>query len=338
MIYSLKSKLKSFFQSDIRWKLIKLKKITKINLYPQYFHKNGFRGIYTKLIITLILREKLQRHKKSLINNFFLSNKTKHDRKINFLISTPSSGSNFMRLMLSSYFELIYQIGDGIPKYDNLNDLYIFPITQIEAGNLYNHLSFERVRNYENLKLAKDKNLDFDKNKIIFTRYPLENLDLFRLDEARPVILVRDPYEQILSSYTRTINFKKYLSRDVINHKLLNELVNRYYNFINFWLNHTKNLDENNYKIVKYENLLLDTVKTLKDVLNFYNYKINNEHIIKSTEIHKLGAKNFQNLKILNKIRFTDTQKKETQKKLINFELTKSINNKNLYELFNKLK
>ena len=121
-------KLKNFINSDFKRKLIIISKFTKINLYPDYLPTKGLSSLYTKTLFNLFLFLDFLKYRKRSYNKIF-KNKD-YTTKKNFLVSTPSSGSTFLRLMLQSYFELIYQVGNGIPKYDNTNNRMVFAASQ----------------------------------------------------------------------------------------------------------------------------------------------------------------------------------------------------------------
>ena len=65
------------------------------------------------------------------------------------------------RLMLKSYFELKYKIGNGIPKYDSLNNKWLFTISIVCDDTLHNTI----ITSNENLN-----NLDFYINKTEFEK------------------------------------------------------------------------------------------------------------------------------------------------------------------------
>ena len=125
--------------------MLKISKVTKLKfLYPDKFELKGIKGFYTKLIINLIVNEKISKVKKNLIKKNF-NNSRQSSSKVNFLISTPASGSMFVRNMMSSYLELFYQVGDGYPKYDNINNDYFFACSPIFAGDLFNASDTNKV-------------------------------------------------------------------------------------------------------------------------------------------------------------------------------------------------
>ena len=78
----------------------------------------------TKIIFNLIF---LVRFIKKINNFKFIEENVEFkSSKINFLISTQSSGSNFLRGMINSYFELSNNLGNGIPFYDIATDRWIY--------------------------------------------------------------------------------------------------------------------------------------------------------------------------------------------------------------------
>ena len=60
----------NFFKKDLRWKLTIISKKTGIKIFPDYFYTKGLRGLYTKFIISLILKEKIKPIKKKYFKVF----------------------------------------------------------------------------------------------------------------------------------------------------------------------------------------------------------------------------------------------------------------------------
>ena len=147
-------------------------------------------------------------------------NKVYEDKKYkkkNFLVSLPRSGSMFVRCSLSSYNELYYKIGDGIPKYDSINDKWIFAYRPILESNVWGLLDPEKFN--QSLFLLNDKK---ENNEVVFSRYPSTEVDLFDINFVRPVVLFRNPYDQILSLYNKH-QYKFSNSPIDVNYKLLKD-------------------------------------------------------------------------------------------------------------------
>ena len=194
-------KINNFFKLDIRWKLKKIGKLINITLYPKYFSQKGIKFIYTKFIFNLIFFSKMMEKRPRIYNNF-IKNTANQDKKINSLVSSPGSGSTFVRCMLSSYFELYYKIGNGIPKYNNITNLWVFNDTPIVSGTMWTSVNIDiSSKNvpkndiYYSIK-------DFEAKKVVFTRYPFSDLDIYKIGNINPVILFREPLDWLLSQYT----------------------------------------------------------------------------------------------------------------------------------------
>lgn len=340
MFFNIKQKIKSFLSSDLRWKLINISRISKINFYPNYFYKTGIKGLYTKLIFKLILNNKLKKYKNNLYNEIFVNRLKYEKNKVNFLISTPSSGSTFLRLMLVSYFELLHKIGNGIPKYDNANNLYSYAGSQLHAADLWNEITIERGKINHSLFLDPQK---YEKEKFIMSRYPLSRIDLYNINQIKPVVLFREPLDQITSAYTSYLFYerKKDQSKQFnINTKVLNDRIQSYNTYINFWNNffnsHIKNKD---YLIVNYQDLVSDTKKILKQVVNFFEYELNEDNIDTCSKIHSKEntSEYFKEIKIYNKFRISDSKIKDDQRQIILPTLEAEIKKTNIYQIYNNL-
>jgi hypothetical protein len=309
------NKIKRFIKKDIRGKLISLK------LYPKFFYTTGIKSIYSKIIFSNILRERYKRFKRDNYKKFFIDRNT--SQELNFLFSLPRSGSTAVRLMLISYFEMIYGIGNGIPKYDPLNDKWIFPLSNIQHQELHNSLVFENLttnmeRKHMDLFLSKD---EFKKRKVIFSRYPLLNSDTYNIKYSKPVILIREPKDQMMSyCISHGFTFKNLSQNNLI---IVKKAFNNYQKFIKYWQNELENkINKKDYIVLNFKNIVSNPKEVLECLLKFYGYEIDKELIIRAAEIHQkdntLGY--LKNVKI-NKIRFTDPEKKRK----LGEEITKII-------------
>ena len=330
-------KIKNFLKRDIRWKLIRISELTKLKfLYPKQFKLNGFFGFYTKLIIRLIVNEKVSRNRENLIKKIF--HNIDLDNKVNFLISTPASGSMFVRNMMSSYLELMYKVGNGVPKYDNINNDYIFACSPIFAGDLFNSIDIKKQGFIDDLKYASEK--DFIKKKIIFSRYPLTRVDLYNLDHIKPVILFRDPIDQIISRYTRSDRRSEDEKFNSVDIKLLNSRIKEYEIYIKYWSNFIKNKKNgDNYLLINFRDLVSKSDEIIRKILKFFDYEINEEYVKKVTLIHSKENTQelFKNIKNYNITRFTNPQVKIRQKELIKPHVDKELSRRNIINYFNSL-
>ena len=316
-----KNSLKSFFDSNLVKKIKKVENTLKIKIYPKYFSNKGVKSIYTNFITKLILKEKLREYEN------YLKKELLDKSNVNLLISLPKSGSMATRLMINSYFEIYYKIGNGIPKYDSINHKWMFALNNIFSADLYNNLNLNKaLNNYENY-LSID---EYDKKKIFFSRYPLSNIDIINLSSSKPVIIIRDPIEQI-TSYCSRFNLDNL-------DKILLKACKNYINFCEFWSEHLRKIDQKKYLVIKYDEINTDPAQTLKKILMFFNYEINEDMIKTCAEIH---TKN-QTLKSLDKIklkksRFTDLDKKEKLISLVKINLKKMDKEKSLIDSYKQL-
>ena len=330
----------NFFKKDLRWKLTIISKITGIKIFPDYFHTKGLRGLYTKFIISLLLKEKIKPIKKKVFQSFFTQKKYSSNKKINFLISTPSSGSTFVRLMMQSYFELLHNVGNGIPKYDNINNFMFFSASQLDHASLWNQIDSE-IKKISHTKYLSDTT--YEKQKFVISRYPLERIDLYKFNQIKPVVIFRNPSDQILSSYISHIYYDvkngKFDDKN-INYKLIENRIDNYKKYIFFWENYFKSHKKNDdFMIINYKNLLDDTNETFKKILNFYNYEINENYIDRCVQIHSTEntKKYLGEIKIYNKIRFTDPETKKKQRELILPVINNKLKETNILTVHNNL-
>jgi hypothetical protein len=305
-----------FINLDIRKKLIVISKYTKINFYPTYISNKGLARVYAKILFNFFLLSDFLKYKKRLYKKIFKS-RDKSNFKKNFLVSTPSSGSTFIRLMLQSYFELLYKVGNGIPKYDNINNRMMFAASQIETADLWNEI---RIHNalIDNEKFIESK--DFERKKFVFTRFPMEKMNLYKIEEMKPVVVFRDPYEVILSTYIKKDRRDNDIKQKNVNFEILNERIAAHKKYIFFWYNYFKNKKHKlDFLMLDYAKLINDTQNEFKKILDFYEYEINVDFIEKCSNIHsEENTKNlFKGFKIYNRIRFTDAELKKNQKKII---------------------
>ena len=329
------NKINYFFKLDIRKKLKIISRISKINVYPRYLPKSGIKSIYTRILINLFLLAEFKKYKRILNKKIFFNKKKVF--KTNFLISTPSSGSTFLRLMLQSYFELFHKVGNGIPKYDNINNRMIFSASQIQSADLWNEIKIHNAL-IESSKFIDDEK--FEKLKFVMSRYPLGEMNLYKLNEIKPAVIFRDPYEVILSTYLKQDRRNTDERDKIVNNDILNKRIKACEKYIFFWNNYFETREHNkDFLVVDYNKLISETNEVLKKVLEFYNYEIEDEYVQISTNLH--SSKNsldfFKNLKIYNRTRFTDPELKKKQQKIVYPALDNALKNNDLISTYNSI-
>ena len=280
-------KIISFYKSyDIREKLIIISKKTGISFYPKQFKFKFIHELHAYIIFNLVFFKKIFEKKKN-IYNFIKLNSQYKTSNVNFLISPQSSGSNFLRQSINVYFELSYKLGNGIPFYDNLNNIWISSGPAIVYGDMYRSINFHR-----NIALEKlDANLkkDFFSKRVIFTRHPTTHCDLFDLqnDNINPIILIREPRSWILSRYIYVMNNSYYskidTNKDNVNTKIIENEFSRLNFFLKYWLRYFEK--KTKFMIFDYDDFLKNPNLIMFKVLEFFKYEnINKEIIEKSIE------------------------------------------------------
>ena len=64
MLQGIFKKISNFYESDLRWKLIKLTKYSHIPFYPDFFARTGVKGLYSRMIIHFLFKEQIKQIKK----------------------------------------------------------------------------------------------------------------------------------------------------------------------------------------------------------------------------------------------------------------------------------
>ena len=339
MINKNKFKLKNFLALDVRWKLKRLSKKIGINLYPSYFHFFGLKSIYNKIIFNLIFYEKVFKKKKFLYNNLIKISKNK-TYKTNFIFSPPSSGSNYVRNFFSSYFELRYKIGNGIPKFDNYSDnRWMYSDSPIIRGDLFNNIILEEYQKKNEWKFYDEEK--FYRERIGISRYPLQGLDLFKLSETKPLILIRKPYRWLISVYLNKYKtnsfYKNFTSDKSPNIRLIKDSSIQYQKFLKFWNNYLKNENKKEFLVVKFEDLVEKPKQKFLEIINFFELDVDENNLTKS--IH-YNSKEFVLSDLKNEFhgtRFTNQEKNQKIVDEISEDIMKFVNKDDLDMIYNQL-
>ena len=249
----------------------------------------------------------------------------------NVLVSSPSSGSTFVRLVLSSYHELNTGYGNGIPKYNSYLNKDIFALTPLIMGDYKNEFSLDKLGK-ENLSELKENSTKL----VFFSRLPLGNANnIFDINKSKIIVLLRDPYDEILSSTVKKvkdINDKNHLIY------ILNEKINNYKKYVSFWNDHLKKGYK--IKIIKFDEIKYEPEKSLKKILEFFNHPIKLNLLNTSINMHSIESthERMKNIKKPNYFRFSN---KEIRSKLKE-KYSKHIFNNDSYikslKIYEKLK
>ena len=318
MKYNLKL-IKKFFQNyDIRWKLLILGKHLRFKIYPDYLENKGIKKIFFWIIFNLIYFEKTRKKKKQFLEEIKIITNNSNE-KVNFLISSPSSGGNYVRYLISSHFEIYYKIGNGIPKFNNLSNKFIFSASPILSGDIFNFIELEK--NINNFKFFSKE--EFNKKKVILSRYPYpsQNLilkpNLFKVNSIRPIILFRDAFDWLQSRYSWREN-KSFTNNNQIDEKLILSQISDYIKYIKFWLEYTNTNNSKNYLLLDFKTLTNNEKKSFLKILEFLNYEILDDEIL--DKIISVNSKEYAKKDLgveFRGTRFTDDHKKKITKNKI---------------------
>ena len=309
-------KFKDFLKLDIRWKLKRISKHTKIPIYPDFFEWKGIKGIYSKLIFNLVFFGEVLTKRKLILKELKRKLK-KSNGKINFLISPPSSGSTYLRSLLTSYFGIYQKVDNGIPKFNNLTQRWTYAASPIVKAALFDHIDLEIIREIKRENFFSEE--EFIRKKVFFTRYPFDKPDLFKLENMKPVILIREPFDWLVSTYTQHNNSddSKSFKANTINHKLIRDQLSKIEKYISHWLEYLSK-KENDFLLIRYERLVNEPLKYFNEVLKLYDYGVIDNVILKRAI--EVNSRDFS-LKFLGAkyrgTRFKDIDLKEMNKKNI---------------------
>ena len=222
-------KIKNYKKLDIRWKLKTLSKYLKFELYPSKHPSNFVEKLNYKIIFSLILKKKIQNFKKYHFKNLGTKNENR------FVLSTlPRSGTVWVTNILKSYFELIYNIGDGDLKYNPSTDGFKSNVPE-NIFDLFNGINlYKENSNPEVLKNIKFKFIDN------VGHYPLSNINMQNAKKLNFIILLRNPVDACFSRYLMDSSKNEELISDHIlsdlkKNDLLNKRIQQVKDFFYFW-------------------------------------------------------------------------------------------------------
>ena len=337
LIDKLKKKIHLFMDKDIRWKMRSIGKILGLKIYPDTFHFKGIKSIYTNFIFNLIFFEKILKKKKIIYTN--IKKNVEKNQNTNFLISTPGTGSTFVRHSLSSYFELYYKIGNGIPKYNTLDNSWIFNNSPIISAGFWNSIDVDRYSIQKSKNELYFSNEDYQSKKVVFCRYPFGQYanDLFSFNEIRPVVLFREPLDWLTSYYTKYGN-KRYDLDGNLNRELIVNSLNKLKEYYSYWLKFSQEKSKTEYLFIKFNKLILEETTTFSKIFEFYGYDCSNKELIE--ECVKLNSKERALKSYKTKYigsRFMNTEDKLASKEKIQEYGIKVIKELSLNDLYNSL-
>ena len=129
-------------------------------------------------------------------------------------------------------------------------------------------------------------------------------------------------------------------SKKEMDKNLMIEKINHYKKFILYWSNYVASKSKKDFLVVDYEELTKNTEEIFKKMLIFFNYEIDDRILQKTISIHSREntEKWFENVEIRKKLRFTNIEKKNEQKRILNEYLTVELEKQGIFENYNKIK
>ena len=273
-----------------------------------------------------------------------------------WLASYPKSGNTWVRAIISS---LLYS-DDGIFKFSFLKKIDQFPEKKYFKDFVKDFGDFDLIK--KNWILAQDK-INLNNNIKIFKthqgKYTVNNDDFTNNENTKAIIyIVRDPRNIVTSisnHFTKSVNesLKFMLSNSVIgDNKSFEESIkdknSRMLTLLGKWNDHYRSWTrkKDNLLFIRYEDLILNPKSEINRISiflkNYMEFKVNNEkldNIIKTTSfenLKKLEKEETFNEGVLdkktkNKVNFFYMGSKNRWEKLLNKEITQSIE-KNFYK------
>ena len=273
-------KIKNYKKLDIRWKLKTLSKYLKFELYPSKHPSNFVEKLNYKIIFSLILKKKIQNFKKYHFKNLGTKNENR------FVLSTlPRSGTVWVTNILKSYFELIYNIGDGDLKYNPSTDGFKSNVPE-NIFDLFNGINlYKENSNPEVLKNIKFKFIDN------VGHYPLSNINMQNAKKLNFIILLRNPVDACFSRYLMDSSKNEELISDHIlsdlkKNDLLNKRIQQVKYFFYFWNKINLKEKKNKLLFIFYEDLLKNTDSEILKILNFAEINVNHLIVKKAVSLH----------------------------------------------------
>jgi hypothetical protein len=251
-----------------------------------------------------------------------------------WLASYPKSGNTWLRAFISS---LLYS-NDGQMKGDLWEKIDQFPTLKHFNNLIKDRETFKLKKRNDVTNLFREMinaqdfiNLD-NKIKFLKTHFLNCKIDNYNFTNQKNTLgiihIVRDPRNVITSlknhydlnnineSYDFLTNNQKWIGTDMIKDSFVPTLISSWDNHYNLWKQSKKN-----YLLVKYENLIIDSVKELR-LIKDYIESIMDIKIEEKKFMNAVDSTNFENLKKLeNDDKFDENTFSKKNKKIKFFNL-----------------
>ena len=288
-------KIKNLKKKNIKYIFQSLERFSKVNFYSNY-GKNKF---YFRIIYLIFLLSKIFFLFKK--NYFLIFKKNKIEQNLICIITR--SGNNLIRCIFSSYYELNYNLGNGIPKYDVVRDRWKFNFELNHSNDLYG-------------ATLEDKKI-FNPNNIVFTQFPINKVNLVNTNHMRPVILIRNPKDLLFSWYIHDIKNK---NQNHFNELLFKKRIKNINFAFSYWEKFMKGkINKKDFLLIKFEDLVQNLEETIISIFFFFDIEFNKENLIKSIKLNSIdNHKLYMNYKTDTSVRFSNEKDKNTKEFILN--------------------
>ena len=288
-------KIKNLKKKNIKYIFQSLERFSKVNFYSNY-GKNKF---YFRIIYLIFFLAKMFSLFKKNYSLIFKKNKIEQ----NLICIIPRSGNNLIRCVFSSYYELNYNLGNGIPKYDVVRDRWKFNFELNHSNDLYG-------------ATLEDKKI-FNPNNIVFTQFPINKVNLVNTNHMRPVILIRNPKDLLFSWYIHDIKNK---NQNHFNELLFKKRIKNINFAFSYWEKFMKGkINKKDFLLIKFEDLVQNLEETIISIFVFFDIEFNKENLIKSIKLNSIdNHKLYMNYKTDTSVRFSNEKDKNTKEFILN--------------------
>lgn len=299
-------KFNLFGNTNIKYKLHSIERVIKLNFYSKY-GKDKFYFKFIYFIFFLIKSVSSLKKNYSIIFN-------KEKIKQNIICIIPRSGNNLLRCIFSSYYELNFNLGNGIPKYNILEDKWKF--------------NFDLNYSHELYGATLDNKKVFNPLNLLFTQFPINKVNLIDINNSKPVIVIRNPQDLLISWYIHDTKSKIKSNFDEV---LLNKRIKNINYAYSYWEKFMQGKQNNkDYLLIRFEDLIKYTEETLCKIFNFFRIDFNRDILSKAVDLNKLeNHKTYINNNLETTIRFSNTKDKYLVETILN-----KANNKIITSLY----
>lgn len=281
-------KLKNLGKSNFKYKIQSLERFFGVKFYSS---SNSNNIILKFIYILFFISKSFSIFKKNYVKIF-----NKNKKGNNFICILPRCGNNLIRCIFSSYYELYYNLGNGIPKYNVKEDKWKF--------------NFELNSSLELFSATLEEKEIFMPDNIFFSQYPISKINLLDITNSKTIIVVRNPQDLLVSWY---LHDAKNDNEKNFNNELFEKRIRNLNFAFSYWEKFMENKKNNkDFLLIKFEDLVTDTEMAITSMFKFLNIIFDQELLIKSIELNqKKNHIKYMDNKIDNTIRFSSSTNKE---------------------------